>query len=136
MSLERGGSVVGWPAPVPRATSRIGPRVRALSWDGAGVRRPLRPTALAFPPPSPLPQVNEARDAFDAYDSADGELAFEDLGKVLDELGFDEVGAGGALCWGGLHSCESRDGRIPVPCGAPRGVAVQRSLHSLGAIMA
>lgn len=38
------------------------------------------------------PQVNEARDAFDVFDSADGLLAFEDVGKVLDKLGFDEVG--------------------------------------------
>ena len=36
-------------------------------------------------------QVNEARDAFDVFDSADGLLAFENVGKVLDKLGFDEV---------------------------------------------
>lgn len=38
------------------------------------------------------PQVNEARDAFDVFDSVDGLLAFENVGKVLDKLGFDEVG--------------------------------------------
>lgn len=37
-------------------------------------------------------QVNEARDAFDMYDSAEGLLGFEGVGKVLDKLGFDEVG--------------------------------------------
>ena len=36
-------------------------------------------------------QVNEARDAFDVFDSADGLLAFEDVGKVLEKLGFDAV---------------------------------------------
>lgn len=36
-------------------------------------------------------QVNEARDAFDVFDDKDGVLAFEDLGKVLEKLGFDEV---------------------------------------------
>lgn len=42
---------------------------------------------------TPSTQVNEARDAFDVFDSAEGLLAFEDVGKVLDKLGFqDEVG--------------------------------------------
>lgn len=36
-------------------------------------------------------QVNEARDAFDVFDDKDGMLAFEDVGKVLEKLGFDEV---------------------------------------------
>lgn len=36
-------------------------------------------------------QVNEARDAFDVFDDDEGKLAFENLGKVLDKLGFDEV---------------------------------------------
>ncbi|CAN0045907.1 unnamed protein product, partial [Hapterophycus canaliculatus] len=37
-------------------------------------------------------QVNEARDAFDVYDNEQGLLAFEDVSKVLDKLGFqDEV---------------------------------------------
>lgn len=37
-------------------------------------------------------QVNEARDAFDVLDNDDGLLAFENVGKVLDQLGFqDEV---------------------------------------------
>lgn len=36
-------------------------------------------------------QVNEARDAYDVYDDKEGLLAFENLGKVLDKLGFDEV---------------------------------------------
>lgn len=37
--------------------------------------------------------MNEARDAFDVFDNAEGLLAFEDVGKVLDKLGFqDEVG--------------------------------------------
>ncbi|CAM9729495.1 unnamed protein product, partial [Scytosiphon promiscuus] len=35
-------------------------------------------------------QVNEARDAFDVYDNEDGLLAFEDVGKVLDKLGFQD----------------------------------------------
>lgn len=35
--------------------------------------------------------MNEVRDAFDIYDDADGMLAFEDLGKVLEKLGLDEV---------------------------------------------
>ncbi|CAN0224586.1 unnamed protein product [Laminaria digitata] len=36
-------------------------------------------------------QVNEARDAFDVFDSVDGLLAFENVGKALDKLGFDEL---------------------------------------------
>lgn len=37
--------------------------------------------------------MNEARDAFDVYDNEQGLLAFEEVGKVLDKLGFqDEVG--------------------------------------------
>lgn len=37
--------------------------------------------------------MNEARDAFDVFDNKEGLLAFEDVGKVLDKLGFqDEVG--------------------------------------------
>lgn len=39
-----------------------------------------------------VPQVNEARDAFDVFDSKSGTLAFEDVGKVLEQLGFDQVG--------------------------------------------
>lgn len=39
-----------------------------------------------------LTQVNEARDAYDVFDNAEGLLAFENVGKVLDKLGFDEVG--------------------------------------------
>lgn len=35
--------------------------------------------------------MNEARDAFDVFDDKDGMLAFEDVGKVLEKLGFDEV---------------------------------------------
>eukprot|EP00903_Cladosiphon_okamuranus_P005540 g5516.t2 len=34
-------------------------------------------------------QVNEARDAFDVFDDAEGLLAFENVGKVLDKLGFE-----------------------------------------------
>lgn len=36
-------------------------------------------------------QVNEARDAFDVFDSKDGLLEFENVGKVLEKLGFDEL---------------------------------------------
>lgn len=37
--------------------------------------------------------MNEARDAFDVLDNEQGLLAFENVGKVLDKLGFqDEVG--------------------------------------------
>lgn len=40
-----------------------------------------------------ISQVNEARDAFDVLDNEEGLLAFENVGKVLDQLGFqDEVG--------------------------------------------
>lgn len=42
--------------------------------------------------PAESTQVNEARDAFDEHDDAEGLLAFENVGKVLDKLGFDEVG--------------------------------------------
>ncbi|CAM9158155.1 unnamed protein product [Choristocarpus tenellus] len=38
-------------------------------------------------------QVNEARDIFDMHDNEIGLLPFEQLGKVLAQLGFDEVDA-------------------------------------------
>ncbi|CAM9236018.1 unnamed protein product [Ascophyllum nodosum] len=53
-------------------------------------------------------QVNEARDAFDVFDSEEGLLAFEDVGKVLDKLGFDELDSSQQAELIGTHVLEKR----------------------------
>lgn len=56
-------------------------------------------------------QVNEARDAFDLFDNAEGLLAFEDVGKVLDKLGFqDELDSAQLAELIGTHVLEARPG--------------------------
>ncbi|CAN0274521.1 unnamed protein product [Pylaiella littoralis] len=54
-------------------------------------------------------QVNEARDAFDVLDNDDGLLAFENVGKVLDQLGFqDELDSSELAELIGKHVLEAR----------------------------
>ncbi|CAM9630701.1 unnamed protein product [Ectocarpus sp. 12 AP-2014] len=54
-------------------------------------------------------QVNEARDAFDVHDNEQGLLAFEDVGKVLDKLGFqDELDSAQLAELIGTHVLEKR----------------------------